>query len=110
MYTIDTNPIRGCNQFAFDVANNVYLCDNGGEYFGLYQLPRTNNSYATPAMEKYSFLIPTPTGVESVNAKAVASVKYVNLQGATSATPFEGVNVVVTTYTDGSQNVVKVIK
>ncbi|MBR1882231.1 MAG: hypothetical protein IJ808_04330 [Muribaculaceae bacterium] len=110
VYTIDTNPIRGCNQFAFDVANNVYLCDNGGEYFGLYQLPRTNNSYATPAMEKYSFLIPTLTGVESVNAKAVASVKYVNLQGATSATPFEGVNVVVTTYTDGSQNVVKVIK
>ena len=49
------------------------------------------------------------TGVEDVidNAAEVASVKYVNLQGVESAEPFSGVNVVVTTYTDGTSTAVK---
>lgn len=49
------------------------------------------------------------TGVEDAidNAAEVASVKYVNLQGVESAEPFSGVNVVVTTYTDGTSTAVK---
>ena len=51
------------------------------------------------------------TAVENVNAgKTVAGVKYVNLAGQVSSEAFDGVNVVVTTYTDGSQNAVKVVK
>ena len=42
--------------------------------------------------------------------KSVASVSYVNLAGLVSTEPFNGVNVVVTTYTDGSKSSVKVIK
>ena len=51
------------------------------------------------------------TGVEDLAAeKNVASVKYFNLLGVESAEPFQGVNVVVTTYTDGSKTARKVVK
>lgn len=53
----------------------------------------------------------TPTGISSeVAEKAVQSVAYYNLQGVQSAVPFSGINVVVTTYTDGSRSTVKVVK
>ncbi|MBO4815076.1 MAG: hypothetical protein J5523_08995 [Muribaculaceae bacterium] len=49
--------------------------------------------------------------VNDVNAtKAVAGVKYYNLAGVESEMPFDGVNVVVTTYTDGTKAASKVIK
>ena len=51
-----------------------------------------------------------PTGVTDVYAKTVAGVKYVNVAGMESNTPFDGVNIMVTTYTDGTQSAVKVIK
>ena len=51
------------------------------------------------------------TGVENLNAsKDVVSVQYVNAAGMTSATPFQGVNIVVTRYADGSQVTTKVVK
>lgn len=53
----------------------------------------------------------TPTAVEDVETtKTVAGVKYVNLAGQMSETAFSGVNIVVTTYTDGTTSTVKVIK
>ena len=53
----------------------------------------------------------TQTGVEDVQAnKTVAGVKYVNLAGQVSDSAFDGVNIVVTTYTDGTTSTVKVIK
>ena len=52
----------------------------------------------------------TPTAVTDINSKTVAGVKYVNMAGQVSATPFEGVNVMVTTYTDGTSAASKVIK
>lgn len=51
-----------------------------------------------------------PTGIDDVNAKTVAGVKYVNVAGMESSTPFDGVNIVVTTYTDGSVKAVKMVK
>lgn len=51
-----------------------------------------------------------PTGVTDVYAKTVAGVKYVNVAGMESNTPFDGVNIMVTTYTDGTHTAVKVIK
>lgn len=51
------------------------------------------------------------TGVENLNAsKDVVSMQYVNAAGMTSATPFQGVNIVVTRYADGSQVTTKVVK
>ena len=51
------------------------------------------------------------TGVEDVDAeKTVAGVTYYNLLGVSSDRPFEGVNVVVTTYTDGTKSSMKIVK
>ena len=51
------------------------------------------------------------TAVDNVEAgKAVASVRYINMQGVESSTPFAGVNVAVTTYADGSKTITKVVK
>ena len=52
----------------------------------------------------------TPTSVSGIEARPVASVKYVNLMGQTATEPFEGVNIVVTTYSDGTQSTTKIIK
>lgn len=51
------------------------------------------------------------TSVEDVDAeKTVAGVTYYNLLGVSSDSPFEGVNVVVTTYTDGTKSSKKIVK
>lgn len=51
------------------------------------------------------------TGVNDVNsAKEVKGVNYFNMMGVESAQPFEGVNIVVTTYTDGTQSAAKVLR
>lgn len=51
------------------------------------------------------------TGVENVKgSKDVVSVQYVNVAGQVANTPFEGVNMVVTRYADGSTVTTKVIK
>ena len=48
--------------------------------------------------------------VTDINGKVVKSIKYVNLAGVESAQPFDGVNIVVTTFSDGTKAAAKVIK
>ena len=51
------------------------------------------------------------SAVEDVNAdKAVASVKYYNVAGVESNVAFDGINMVVTKYVDGTTKTVKVVK
>lgn len=51
------------------------------------------------------------TGVNDVNsAKEVKGVSYFNMMGVESAQPFDGVNIMVTTYTDGTQSTAKVLR
>ena len=53
----------------------------------------------------------TPTSVTDVTGtKAVASVHYYNIMGMESEQPFEGVNIVVTRYTDGTATTTKVLR
>lgn len=61
------------------------------------------------APEWKDFIInPEYTGVgQNVAAKAVAGVDYISPSGVKSAQPQPGVNIVVTTYTDGSRTVSK---
>ena len=51
-----------------------------------------------------------PTGITDVNGKAVKSVKYVNVAGMVSDRPFQGVNIVVTEYSDGSRSTSKMLR
>ena len=46
----------------------------------------------------------------NVNGKAVKSIKYVNVAGIVSDRPFQGVNIVVTEYTDGTRTTSKMLK
>ena len=51
------------------------------------------------------------TAVTDLNSdKAISGVQYVNVAGQVSAEPFDGVNIVVTTYVDGSRSAVKVVR
>ena len=51
------------------------------------------------------------SGIDQITGnKMVERVRYINLAGQESDTPFEGVNIVVTTYTDGTSTTAKVMK
>jgi|GEM_PF-288043 len=53
------------------------------------------------------------TGVEELSTtgdKQVASVRYFNTAGQESGEPFSGINIVVTTYTDGTTSTTKVLR
>lgn len=106
-YEIPTqqNNTRLCS-LAFDPANNIYVATDQGFGIRYFSTPTDNNSFTTPALGTIS--IESFTAVEGVNAdKQVAGVSYVNVAGQVSKTPWNGINVVVTTYTDGSKSVVK---
>ncbi|MBR1804506.1 MAG: hypothetical protein IJ775_06365 [Muribaculaceae bacterium] len=53
---------------------------------------------------------PSITAVNDINTSDVASVKYINAQGMTASKAFDGMNIQVITYTDGTSKAVKVIK
>ena len=54
----------------------------------------------------------TPTAINTVEAGngVVKSVKYVNVAGMVSDFPFQGVNIVVTEYSDGSRSTSKMLR
>ena len=53
----------------------------------------------------------TNTGIDStIQAGQITDVKYINLAGVASSEPMSGMNLKVTTYSDGSRQVSKVIK
>jgi hypothetical protein len=63
------------------------------------------------AIENVVLVESTPTGIASLLANGnVASVSYVNVSGSVSDKPFDGMNIVVVTYNDGSRQVAKVVK
>ena len=73
--------------------------------------PYGMNTAAYFCMDKFQVKVDYSTSVKDVNAdKAVTAVKYVNMAGMVSNEPFDGVNVIVTTYSDGTTSTAKVIK
>ena len=53
----------------------------------------------------------TPTDINVVDAaRNLESVTYYNLAGVESATPFQGVNIEVKKYSDGSKTTSKVVR
>ena len=54
---------------------------------------------------------PMPTAIIEVHSgKAIESVSYYNVTGQVSDTPFDGINIVVTRYSDGTTSAFKVLK
>lgn len=120
---IDSKSIRVYDTFgASDVAENGNL--DVTYIVRLYAKPDASNTSAraratTPVLAKeyyigeatvtVSFEEYTPTGLLDFVAetKTPARVEYVNMLGQKSDTPFSGMNVVITTYTDGSHSTAK---
>lgn len=94
--------------FNGEVTVEIYLVTN--DIVSISQLSNPNN-YITKVSHTIVRDEHIATGVEDVNAeKTVAGVIYYNLLGVSSDSPFEGVNVVVTTYTDGTKSSKKILK
>lgn len=54
---------------------------------------------------------PSPTSVQNfVALRQVVDVRYYNVMGMQSNRPFEGINIVVTRYSDGSTSTVKIVR
>ena len=74
-------------------------------------IPSERNQTLTPAKRTLTVKGQPATGIEKPTAgKRVVSVRYYNAAGLQSAQPFEGVNIVVTTYADGSKKTEKMMK
>ena len=119
---INENAEQGINYFAITdemmttaTEIELYPGDEGWNFrlpaAGTYNISLVKEQIKDPiAGVKMVVTKKTITGVNDINAKAVAGVKYYNLAGVESNVPFDGVNVVVTTYTDGTKAASKVIK
>ena len=69
------------------------------------------NGYMVYPLDLDEGIDPT-TSINTVNAGngMVKSVKYVNVAGIVSDVPFQGINIVVTEYTDGTRTTTKMLK
>ena len=65
--------------------------------------------YIAESVIDVNFAKGTPTGIDDIvqDTKIPAKIEYVNMYGQKSIVPFSGMNVVVTTYTDGTHSTVK---
>ncbi len=71
----------------------------------------SNPAYKVYPMSVGSSSSGNVTDVNEVNAiKEVVSVRYYNVMGMESEKPFEGINIVVTRYSDGSASTMKVLR
>lgn len=76
--------------------------NSASEYW--YKLPNLKEYSVVEAKVTAIFNDDTPTGLDEIadGQLEARGVHYVNLQGMTSSRPFPGMNIVVTTWTDGS--------
>jgi len=103
-----------------DEDGNVMERDADGNYYALDHTKAYTVYAGDKARGTFTFdniytdinlVINNITAVEDVNAqKSIASVAYYNMAGQMSAQPVQGVNIVVTTYTDGTRTTAKVVK
>jgi hypothetical protein len=101
-----------------EIASLVFVVEDGFEPEGK-KIEMFDNKFTTYENETFEMprfvAVEFPTGggdaVNDVNVnKAVSSVKYYNAAGVAADSAFDGVNIVVTKYADGSQKVSKVVK
>lgn len=126
--TWDYNRLGGPDEnpdYGSPLADNANALDYGTPYLFHVIVTRNNYDYghqrrAPGATPSGAFGImpadlpaghPDPTVVKDVNGvKQVESVRYYNIMGMESMNPFEGVNIVVTRFSDGSISTFKVIR
>ena len=70
------------------------------------------NFYVVEDVKDYKIDSDVPTAINTIfdTNREVVGVKYYNVAGIESSTPFDGVNIVVTRYSDGSTTTTKILK
>ncbi len=76
------------NDIAWDLAGNIYIVGNSGEYLKGYALPRTE-PFTTKAASRYSFKVGA-SAIENIN-RDENPVEYYNLQGVRVMNPVNGI-------------------
>lgn len=79
------------------VYNDTYSTDQ--QIYGRYK----NTVFTIDGADTYV----TGVNTADVSSKTVEAVKYYNVAGIASTEPFEGLNIVVTRYTDGTTSTAK---
>lgn len=108
-------------QLISPLAGEVYNVGIQSIYYGMRRLAprlRRGDEFTTPITEPDRSDIHwlqvkdyRRVAVNDVNAsRTVVSTRYFNVAGIESSKPFDGVNIVVNTYTDGTTKVTKVVK
>ncbi|MDD2960948.1 MAG: hypothetical protein PHR45_02555 [Muribaculaceae bacterium] len=69
--TIGTN----CNDIAWDIADNLYIVGNSGEWFKTFALPRDVATAVTQASSKQGLVIPEPKPVSPYTLTEVKTIK-----------------------------------
>ena len=77
------------NDIAWDLAGNLYICGNSGEYLKGYAMPRAE-AFTTKAASRYAFKVGS-SAIENVDADDNAPVEYYNMQGVKVDSPENGV-------------------
>ena len=94
----------GTGTYYWRVATTAAGCDPNMSETRTFTMPEGDVSIEA------TFEKETPTGIESLSMENVKSVRFYNAAGVESATPFNGVNIVVREMNDGSKSVIKVVK
>ena len=101
-------------KFSVDVIQTDKVYDATFSAAGYDEKTIENINFSDGDVELGEPVIMTPvtyTGLDNINTKGqIVSVKYYNVAGSMSDHPFDGVNIVVTTYTDGTTSTSKVVK
>ena len=83
----------------------------GGQSYSAPRLQAEGDDYDMETIDLAGQDGSTVTAISTIGINGnVKSVKYVNVAGVVSDRPFEGVNIVVTEYTDGSRTTVKMVR
>ena len=93
----------------YNITDNPNLVSNNS--YNFEAIIRKSASKAGPYKVYPTNLQGIPTAINGVEINGqIKSVKYVNVAGMVSDVPFQGVNIVVTEYTDGSRTTSKMLR
>ncbi len=108
-------------EFSIDLSMNQYVKSTSGLPAGDYSFHAIIRKAESGSKAADDYMV-YPTDLDPDNNPSTAinkvetgngvvkSVKYVNVAGMVSDTPFQGVNIVVTEYTDGTRTATKMLK
>lgn len=77
------------NDIAWDLAGNIYIVGNSGEYLKGYALPRSG-AFATKASSRYAFKVGA-SAIENISEDVETPAEYYNLQGMRVMNPKNGI-------------------